>query len=372
MSVATLEELEAVPVGQAVTVDASERVGRQAWTRVGGGLEREGTTVPLRSFIGAIADGKVEADGTVTAAGGGPQIGDVYDNDTYLRCIWRVDGANDGANVEYVRLHQEHGRLTEQRTRLGVITGTIPSTLRVGRKVEPANQTARMKMLASYAREKGGVLVANTPAYRFPVGYEFDFTDVPLDMPVGTVFTGTVDHADRTVIEGGRYRTIAGRERDLGAGLTGRFRITSLPVAAPPAADVTALAGAVNQWITDHQNYYLDAALQTELRTLLIEHGVDAALPERAVNVEIYIDGWTEGVPNSDALVTGVDEVTEVDGTTRVEWSHTIRHAVTSAHPNPCEDETLINDEWVRVRLNEAGITFTGFSIEERGCDADE
>lgn len=63
MSVNTLDELEAVPIGGTVVINASDRDPEQTWVRNERGLELNNITAPLQSFVGAIAEGRVNPTG---------------------------------------------------------------------------------------------------------------------------------------------------------------------------------------------------------------------------------------------------------------------------------------------------------------------
>lgn len=379
MSVATLEELEAVPIGQTVTVNANDRTGQQTWTRSERGLRMGGNEVPLGSFVGAITAGLIEA----TGRGMPVNVGDVWTGtDGRVRVIRQVAGPNPRDRVNYDRYEIE-GRAVgfeEHHTFVERISSGDRATM-WDHRIEAGDLTTFQKMCLNHTTHRAGgigVLAANNPVvdHGYEVGQRIGTPDF-INLPVGTKMQGNGDSRHRTIVDNeGNYtyddddgQIIRSYREDGGA-----FTIRELP-AALAADSSAAVAGAVEQWLTDHDGHYMTAATMESLRDVLRGYGIEAQQPEREVAVEVYVEGWTEVSDTyRDAaalLVPGVDEIEDVENAATIRWAHTIQHTVMSSHPDPCQDHALINDAWVTERLNEAGIRFTGFAIEERGCDAD-
>lgn len=429
MSVETLEELEAVPTGTVVEVTA--RTGPQRWTRTETGLEQGDLTLPLRSFIGAIADGEVAVvDADAAPTGHGYEIGQQIGTEAFIRLPEGtiIEGRGDHRR----RVIGTDGMWRYEESVTWYETRDVGGYFHI--RSFPAEETAPEE---EPAPEEGP---------QFAVRQVINANQLRL-LPVHTVIRGVTDQRERQIIDGDRYRTTTrGTVGALGS-LYGRFRIVRLPEApaepaptlptetdgrdpardpqpgdvwrrggnsrvihavtaeqvryvrfqatdtsaravdtahsytlrrwrtdgpaarfgtfvppnqrnlmerwavshyqqpgtGPDAPNTEAFATALEEWIVEHDDYYIDAELAGELRALMQDHGITTG--ERTVPVRVVVDG--------NGLLTG--------GT--VTWRNTIDSTVTTTEPDPLD---AITNEWVAEQLTQAGYTWASFTIAAR------
>lgn len=122
MPVATMEELAALPAGTRVRVN-SRALGLQEWTIGETGLVKDGVTIDVGNFVGAVAAGSVtRADGPLI------QVGDLFEHsgwtsDRYVYLVVGVDEPGEAYPRGWVRIAEF--RSHEFRS----ISGLEPRTL---------------------------------------------------------------------------------------------------------------------------------------------------------------------------------------------------------------------------------------------------
>lgn len=153
------------------------------------------------------------------------------------------------------------------------------------------------------------------------------------------------EQSQRAVVDARRAESLAGRQREAG-------RINAL---------VESIHSAMSEFDDDDDIEVM--------RRVLRQH--DLSMPSREVEFSITVTGQSER--NIDAeSISGLDNVSVGQVTATVSWTREIvvTESYEGENSDPCEDRGVIDEDWVRVQLDNEDFDYDEHSIdiESRNC----
>jgi hypothetical protein len=314
-TISTMQELERVPEGTAISVVTPAGIHPSAprvWTMRGGRLHLDGAALDPVHFQSAINDGLITVGTTI-------QRGQVYRS------------ADNSASWYVLDPSTEDGRWAVLITSNGSFYDLNTATREVPRNAvlvtDMASRPQHQVDFDNFAFSMGRMAMNHINRSR-------ELTEAQSQTAPVQDQSGTVRHLE-------------GRIENLNEAL-----------------------------ISYHADVLSDTDERSELVELMVNH--DLRAPTRQVELRVEVSGYTQvsGEYMGSESLRDIADLPSLDsfsggGSIEVNWEHQFIKVeeYTGTEENPCQDYDWVDDDMVRNWLDDMGVEYESFEITDRNCD---